>query len=475
MKNITIFLLTEEKITDDSIEFVHYEESTFLNDLSKVQGKYISFIKNIDEIEESFFDRIKQKCLEEFDSCFINYTLKYENKILSKEELEEPEIIKKPYQGDYIWSYIWKKEKLQLLLATEEPTNDMIDELFQTITYIREPLILHKLGQEKLLKNKIYTDEKEEIRRTNIIYVGNFCNGVFNGYVSWIKNIGKCFGNDYKITVLCDEIYEPTKIEFEKYVEVIQRQENTNYICDKLLVTYSTYYYPKNILHLEDNYLFIHGNMSDYEHARKYCYNNYSKYIAVSKISAQKAKGFFPVDTIDYLYNPIKIETSELQPHLKLISAQRNDNIKKENRIHIIANILEEENIPYTWSIFTDYNSNERDVYGGIIYRPCVKNPLPYIQDADYYVQLSDSEAYSYSVLEALTLNTKIIVTPLECYEEMHIDEKQAVVIPFELFEPNHKEELREVIKKAYHNKDQIMHNKLSDSMFENYKNILKK
>ncbi len=475
MKNITILLLKEYNIQNDSIEFIPYNEKTFIDDLQNSSGNYITFIKNKKDLSKEYFDKILEKSKEDFDSCFINYNLIYNNKKVSKEELEEPEIIKKPYIGDYIWSYMWKKEKLLEQIKTEKPSKETIDLLFQKATYIKEPLICHKLDTEPILNNFLYVDEKKEIKRTNIIYVGSFCNGVFNGYVTWIKNIGKCFSNDYKITVLYDEIYDPTKLEFEKYVEVLKKEENINYICDKLLVTYSTYYYPKNILYLENNYLFIHGNMSDYEHTRKYSYNNYSKYIAVSKISAQKAKGYYPVENIDYLYNPIKILPEEQKPHLKLISAQRNDNIKKENRIHMIASILEEENIPYTWSIFTDYNSYEKDVYGGIIYRPCVGNPLPYIQDADYYVQLSDSEAYSYSVLEALTLNTKIIVTPLECYEEMRIDDKQAVIIPFEYFEPENKEKLRKKIIQAYNNKNLKIENKLSDSMFEDYKNILKK
>jgi glycosyltransferase involved in cell wall biosynthesis len=39
-----------------------------------------------------------------------------------------------------------------------------------------------------------------------------------------------------------------------------------------------------------------------------------------------------------------------------------------------------------------------------------------YIADADYLVQLSDTEAWSYSVLESLSLGTPVITTPIPCF-----------------------------------------------------------
>ena len=45
----------------------------------------------------------------------------------------------------------------------------------------------------------------------------------------------------------------------------------------------------------------------------------------------------------------------------------------------------------------------------------------PYIAKADYLVQLSGSEAFSYSLLEALELKTPVIVTPLAQNKDMNI------------------------------------------------------
>ncbi len=472
MKNITAFLINDKEYSyNDKIEFKKYNSKTIIEDIENANSKYIHFIKDLSFLSDNYFSKITSITEQSFDVCFINYTIEIDNKTLSTEKLDTPEIQRKPYVGNYIWCYIWKKERLLELLKSKDKSNKKVDEIFTYINYIQEPLIHHIPGK-KIINNFIYTDEKKEIRRKNIIYVGTYCNGMFNGYITWLNNLGRCFNKDYNITILYDTIYEPTKKSFERYFEVLERKEDINYICNKLLTTYSTYYYPKNILVLDENYLFIHGNMSDYPNTRKYKYDNYTKYIGVSEISAKKAKGYFPTDHFDHIINPIKIDFDEVKSPLKLVSAQRNDPIKKGERIHCISQILDEENIPYTWNVFTDVCPYESRVYGGVVYRQSIPNPLGYINDADYFVQLSNSEACSYSVLEALALNTKVVLTPLDCYKEMNIDKDQGIFIPFELFEPKNKEKLRKIVKKMYKEKDKKTKNKLTKEMYEGYKDL---
>ena len=475
MKNITTFLLKGELNNyKDKLEFVPYNPETFLEDLENADGKYIHFLKNVEYTADNYFEKLVEVSESEFDVCFINYTIEIDGQTLATEKLEQPEIQRKPYVGDYIWCYLWKKEKLLELIHSEDKSNEKVDEIFTYVNFIEEP-IYHHIPSEPMITDFIYCDEKKIERRKNVFYLGTFVNGQFNGYITWLNNIGRCFGEDYKMTILYDKIYEPTKKVFEKYFEVIERKEDTLFLCDRLLVTYSTYYYPKNILTKEENYMFIHGNMCDYPHSRKYQYDNYTKYIGVSEISAKKAEGYFPTDHFEHILNPIKIDKDLVKPHLKLVSAQRNDPIKKGERIHYISQILDEEEIPYTWNVFTDTCPYDDSVYGGVIYRRSVQNALPYIKDADYFVQLSDSEACSYSILEALALNTKIVVTPLECYKEMGMDETQGFVIPFEYFDHDKKQELRKVVLEMYKRKGKRMKNKLTEEMYEGYKDLLKK
>ena len=131
--------------------------------------------------------------------------------------------------------------------------------------------------------------------------MGNFCNGQFNGYISWLNNIGRIFGAKYPITILYDNLVYEVKENFERYFRVEKYSEKYNYTCDRLLVTYSTFYYPKNITYLDESYMFIHGNTSDYPDARTFKDDIYTKYFGVSKISADKSVAYYPTEEMDYI------------------------------------------------------------------------------------------------------------------------------------------------------------------------------
>lgn len=474
MKDLTIIVLGEPFNVikeQNNIEFISANNKNLVDEIKLANSKYLVFVKDDDEISEDYMNAIKDKIKEDFDCCFINYIIKYdyvkEPKIVTNErELKN----NKPYYGEYIWSFIFKKEKLvELLDSPEQEFNKRVDELFVNNSAINEVVYYHNPNGKKNIKNFCYNDIKESTYYPNIIYVGKGCNGVFNGYISWIKNIGRCFASKFDITILYEyNMYEPTLENFSKRFKCIKRENNINYVCDRLLVTYSTYFYPKNINYLDENYMFIHGNMSDYPNSRRFFDDVYTKYIAVSKTSALKAKGYFPTDNIEYILNPFKLDDELLKPHLKLVSAQRSAPEKKPERLKIIANALTSLGIPFTWNVFTDSPVNV--VQNGIIYRGSIDNPLPYIADSDYFVSLSNSEALSYSVLEALALNTKVIVTPLEAYKELNIrDGENAYIIPFEYLEEENTEKLIELIIEIYINKDRKINYKFDEKLFDGY------
>ena len=136
-----------------------------------------------------------------------------------------------------------------------------------------------------------------------------------------------------------------------------------------------------------------------------------------------------------------------------------------------MARLLDELDIPYTWNLFTDVNENTNK--GGLIIRNRVPNPLPYIEDADYFVLLSESEAMPYSVLEALSLNTKVIVTPLEAFFELGVkDGVNGIVIPHEYFDDGNEEKLKKVLLKAYKEKDKEIKFKFNEKLYDGYNDV---
>ena len=58
----------------------------------------------------------------------------------------------------------------------------------------------------------------------------------------------------------------------------------------------------------------------------------------------------------------------------------------------------------------------------------------PFIRAADYLVQLSDSEAFCYSIVEALENGTAVIATPLDVLPEIGFEEiTHGYIVPFEV------------------------------------------
>ena len=128
-------------------------------------------------------------------------------------------------------------------------------------------------------------------------------------------------------------------------------------------------------------------------------------------------------------YNPITIEPPKRV--LNLISATRLTREKGKDRILKLAEAFDKAGIPYIWTIFT--NDTEAIKHPRIIFMQPELNIRDYIAKADYTVQLSDTEAYCYTMIESLLLNTPVIVTPWNCLQELKINEDYGFILPFDM------------------------------------------
>lgn len=475
MKDLTVIILGNQKIeTNEEFEILTTTEENLISTIEKASRKYIVFVKEEDSISDNYLESIKEKLALDFDACYINYDYLIDYKTKSKQLKNKKELEKrKPYYKEYIWSYIFKKEKLLkvLTIKNKEEFNKIVEEEFQKMEAIEDIIYYHQPKSTRVLKDSAYSDVKEIKYSKNIIYVGGGCNGTFNGYITWINNLGRCYHDKYEITILYDKMPEKTKKIFEQYFTCWENNADTLYVCDRLLAVYTYYYYSKNIICDGKSYLFIHGNMSDYPNAMVYKDDIYTNYIAVSETSAKKAAGHYPTDNIEFVLNPIKMEPEKIKPHLRLISTFRYSNVKKPERVEKMAKLMTEMQIPYTWEVFTDKKENTN--VDGLIFRKRVNDPLPYVKDCDYLVLLSDSEACSYSILEAISLNVKVIVTPLPLYSELGlVDNNIATIIPFEYFEEGNETKLKEMILKIYKEKEIKENYKIDESLWDKYNQI---
>lgn len=128
-------------------------------------------------------------------------------------------------------------------------------------------------------------------------------------------------------------------------------------------------------------------------------------------------------------YNPITIEKPNKV--LYLISATRLTREKGKDRILKLAQALDKANIPYIWTIFT--NDTKAIQHPRIIFMESQLNIRDYIVKSDYVVQLSDTEAYCYTMIESLLLKVPVIVTPWPILKELKINEQCGFILPFDM------------------------------------------
>ena len=143
------------------------------------------------------------------------------------------------------------------------------------------------------------------------------------------------------------------------------------------------------------------------------------------------AKESFGKDGV-VIHNPF---ITEKKKALFLISATRipaPDKGNNELRMRKLAEMLTEKNIPFLWLNFSEGAMS--GMPNGFYNMPSTPNIQPYIAKADYLVQLSDSEAYSYSVLEALTNETAVLCTPFPSANESGvINGVNGYIVPFDM------------------------------------------
>ena len=156
-----------------------------------------------------------------------------------------------------------------------------------------------------------------------------------------------------------------------------------------------------------------------------------TKWCGVSKIACQEFEELTG-KKCELLYNLVALDTPKKV--LKLVSATRLTSEKGKNEMIMLGNVLNNFGIPYLWLVFTnDYNVIQNP---NIVYMEPRLDITSFIKDADYLVQLSSSESFCFSVVEALMLGTGCIVRNLPIWEEIGLkDRENSFILNFDMSE----------------------------------------
>lgn len=156
------------------------------------------------------------------------------------------------------------------------------------------------------------------------------------------------------------------------------------------------------------------------------------KYIAVSKLVADSFEEMTGIKP-ELIYNPIVINKPKIKKNDKLtiISATRVTAEKGAWRIDKLAEMLDKRGIEYIWYVYT--NKDIKFQSKNVIVKPPKLDLTKEIAQAHWLAQLSNSEAYCYSVVQALMLDTPVIITRLPIYDELKVKEDMSIRVNFDL------------------------------------------
>jgi len=152
-----------------------------------------------------------------------------------------------------------------------------------------------------------------------------------------------------------------------------------------------------------------------------------TRYIGVSKLVCDSFTEITGLPC-ELSYNPY--QKYECDKPLMLISATRLSAEKGYDRMKNLILELDKRNINYLWFIFT--NSPKEHISNNVIYLSPRLDIEKYIGGFDYFIQLSDNEGYCYSVIEALSHNVPVIVTPLPVLKELNVNETNSISFNFD-------------------------------------------
>lgn len=263
------------------------------------------------------------------------------------------------------------------------------------------------------------------INHANIIYISYISK--LGGVESFAYYMAKKY-RELDICVLCKSI-DINQLERLREFCPVYVHHGEDIYCQTMIINYDTSIldYVKE----GDVYMTVHADYS------QPCYMKYpdfknpkiKKVFGITQYICDKTKEKFGVDC-ELCYNPLILEPKEKR--ITLVSATRLSAIKGGKRMKALAEALDLEGINYVWYVFT----NDDDIIhsNNVIFLKPRLDVYKWIAEADYLVQLSDTEALSYSINEALAYGTKVIVTPLPYLDELGIENnKNALILDFDL------------------------------------------
>ena len=256
---------------------------------------------------------------------------------------------------------------------------------------------------------------KRPIRTQVVIWTA--VTGNIGGIETWIYNFCVNMCKYYDIIVLYDSMDNAQISRLLPHVRVMKR--TTEAIkCDTLIVNRITDTNPPNVTFNQKVQMAHICHMGRYKVPTD---NDITVY------ASKHCKASYKATTGTVINNM----TTEKPPALLLVSAMRTTYEKGMARMVKMSKEMEAKGINHKWLCFTD--TVIPGMTGSMIHLNPTLDISAFISHADYLVQLSDDEAFCYSIVEALEVHTAVITTPLGVLPELGFkDGVHGYKVPYE-------------------------------------------
>lgn len=277
------------------------------------------------------------------------------------------------------------------------------------------------------LKGEHYTniDIIQTPHKTDVVLYINSIQAI-GGIGTFAYNFCEKMRKYYDITYVVNNAPDSHIMRMSQVATVIRNQPKRQIICDTLIMLRILDRQPANIIHNKSIQMCHACRTNPGWHIPQD-----SDYIVNVSETSKKSFGEDAKDA-HVIHNLIKERHKKT---LLLISATRipaPDKGDNEKRMFRLAKMLNDAGIPFQWLNFSE---------GTIPNAPRGFHNLgpefdidDFFPKADYVVQLSTSEAWSYTVLEALTQNVPVICTEFPSAYEMGIEDgKNGYILPYDM------------------------------------------
>ena len=309
-----------------------------------------------------------------------------------------------------------ENETNEVILLTNQ--NDLPD--LRRYCQIKKPQKIwahYKRGEE----NSYIMVKTPPLRTQIVLYRKNIYK--VGGIQTFIVNFCKVLGDKYDITIVAEQIDPERIMQFSKQTRVIASKD-AKVQCDFLLMMSVLDPIPENVAY-KKLVRMCHACKSSYiPKLPEAC----DEMVFVSE-TARKTFGDPKGNVIHNPYVPQKVKPLVLVSATRIPAPDKGDYLK---RMRQLADMLNNEEIPFVWFNFSDGKLPEppKNFYN----MPATMNIEWFISMATYVVQLSDWESWSYSMIEALCNGKPVLCTPFDSIHEIGIEDgRDGYVLPFDM------------------------------------------